>query len=118
MTLQEWIKDIIKRRDLTLRTAAPLVGVAHGTLSRINLGLSPDLDTFQKLAAWGNVNLGYLLTIAGFELGIPDSARECMELQNNPHLREIVTLAMTLDPTSLDQLVSYTRFLQYQPERA
>jgi DNA-binding Xre family transcriptional regulator len=52
-----------KRGKTGIRDAAKQVGVSAATLSRIEAGKLPDLDTFSKLCKWLNINpaeiLGY-----------------------------------------------------------
>lgn len=40
------------RANLSIRTAAEEIGIGHATLSRIERGHVPDLETFLKLCNW------------------------------------------------------------------
>jgi len=46
-----------------LREAAKLIGVSPATLSRIENGKVPDLDTFSKLCKWLEVDPGNVMGI-------------------------------------------------------
>lgn len=48
------IKD--KRGNRGLREVAQEIGISHATLSRIEGGKQPDLETFSKICNWLNIN--------------------------------------------------------------
>lgn len=50
-----------KRGERGLREAAKEIGISTATLSRIESGKQPDLDTFSKLCKWLGVDAGELL---------------------------------------------------------
>lgn len=50
-----------KRGDQGLRTTAKEIGVSSSTLSRIENGHLPDLETFKKICDWLEVNPGDVL---------------------------------------------------------
>lgn len=52
---------VAKRGNRGLRDTAAEIGVSHGTLSRIENGLLPDLETFRKVCLWLNVDPGLVL---------------------------------------------------------
>ena len=53
----EMIKQ--KRGNVGLRTLAKEIGVSASTLSRIELGNLPDIDTYLKLCSWLEVSTEY-----------------------------------------------------------
>jgi len=50
-----------KRGDRGIRAVAKEVGISFATLSRIELGKQPDLDTFTKVCNWLKINPGDVL---------------------------------------------------------
>lgn len=52
-----------KRGGKGLREIAKEIGVSHTTLSRIESGKQPDLDTFSKICTWLDVNPADILNI-------------------------------------------------------
>ncbi len=55
------IKIAKKRGDHGLRVTAKEVGISSSTLSRIENGHLPDLETFKKICDWLEVNPGDVL---------------------------------------------------------
>jgi len=51
----------LKRGVQGVRTAASEIGISPATLSRVENGHLPDLETFRRLCAWLDVNPGDLL---------------------------------------------------------
>lgn len=49
------------RGDRGLREVAAEIGISHATLSRVERGLMPDLDTFGKVCRWLGVDPGAVL---------------------------------------------------------
>ena|SRR3990167_1519676 len=52
-----------KRGNRGLREVAQEMGISHTTLSRIEGGKQPDLDTFSKICKWLEVNPADILNI-------------------------------------------------------
>jgi transcriptional regulator with XRE-family HTH domain len=52
-----------KRADMGLREAAKIIGVSPATLSRIENGKIPDLDTFSKLCKWLELDPGNVMGV-------------------------------------------------------
>jgi DNA-binding Xre family transcriptional regulator len=50
-----------KRGDLGLRAAADQIGITHTTLSRVESGKLPDLNTFTKICNWLGVQPNEIL---------------------------------------------------------
>lgn len=51
----------VKRESQSLREASKLIGISPATLSRIENGKVPDLDTFSKLCKWLELDPGFVL---------------------------------------------------------
>jgi transcriptional regulator with XRE-family HTH domain len=56
-------KLIEKRGDLGVRETARDIGISHATLSRVERGYLPDLDTFEKICKWLRVDPAEFLGI-------------------------------------------------------
>ena len=52
-----------KRGDRGLREVANEIGISHATISRIENGKSPDIETFKKICEWLNVDPGEMLGV-------------------------------------------------------
>lgn len=52
-----------KRGDTGIRTAAREIGVSPATLSRVERGFLPDLETFSKICEWVGVNPAEVLGV-------------------------------------------------------
>ena len=64
ITLQTLGKKLIdKRGDKGVRETARLIGISHGTLSRLERGYLPDLETFGKICKWLNIDPGEVLGV-------------------------------------------------------
>lgn len=68
ISLQALGRKLIERRgEKGIREVAAEIGVSPATLSRIERGYLPDIETFGKVCRWLNVDPGTIL-------GIPSSA--------------------------------------------
>jgi DNA-binding Xre family transcriptional regulator len=54
---------VAKRADLGVRAAAKEIGISPATLSRVERGYLPDLDTFGKICRWLEVDPGQVLGV-------------------------------------------------------
>ena len=52
-----------KRGDIGVRTAAKEIGISPATLSRVERGYLPDLETFGKICKWLDVDPGQVLGV-------------------------------------------------------
>jgi transcriptional regulator with XRE-family HTH domain len=52
-----------KRSDVGVRAAAKEIGISPATLSRVERGYLPDLETFGKICKWLDVDPGQVLCI-------------------------------------------------------
>ncbi len=74
VTLQSLGRLVAEKRDETgqgLRDAAGEIGVSPATLSRVERGHLPDLETFGKICRWLNVDAGELLGTKSVGAGVP-----------------------------------------------
>ncbi len=63
-TLQTMGRLLSERRgDRGIREVAKEIGISHATLSRVERGLLPDLETFRKVCAWLELDPGEVLRI-------------------------------------------------------
>jgi len=54
-----------KRGELGIRAAAAEIGVSPATLSRVERGFLPDLETFSKICEWVGVDPADVLGVKG-----------------------------------------------------
>ncbi len=54
-----------KRGNRGIREIAKEIGISPATLSRIETGKQPDLDTFTKICRWLEVNPAEVLSVTG-----------------------------------------------------
>jgi len=64
MTIQTLgLKLLDQRGERGIREVAKEIGISHATLSRVERGFLPDLDTFSKVCRWLNVDPGRILQV-------------------------------------------------------
>lgn len=62
ITLQTLGRKLIDKRGVRgVRETAKEIGISHGTLSRLERGYLPDLETFGKVCRWLGVDPGEVL---------------------------------------------------------
>lgn len=66
-----------KRGERGIRDVAKEIGIGSATLSRIELGKQPDLDTFSKICNWLKINPGDVLGYKGLGTAKPNPVTEC-----------------------------------------
>lgn len=70
--------ELKKRRgDRGIRAVAKEIGISFATLSRIELGKQPDLDTFTKICNWLKINPGDVLGYGGLDPANQTQTTEC-----------------------------------------
>jgi transcriptional regulator with XRE-family HTH domain len=85
ITLQTLGKKLVdKRGGRGVRDTAKEIGISHGTLSRLERGYLPDLDTFGKVCRWLNIDPGEVL-------GVQPAANSTLKVA--VHCRKSQTLA-------------------------
>ncbi|MCC7169904.1 MAG: helix-turn-helix transcriptional regulator [Planctomycetes bacterium] len=63
-TLQTLGQKLLKKRaGRGIREVAKEIGISHATLSRVERGFLPDLETFGKICKWLGVDPGEVLRI-------------------------------------------------------
>lgn len=66
LTLQSLGRKLVeKRTDRGIREVAAEIGVSPATLSRVERGHMPDLETFSKICRWLTVDPGEVLGVSG-----------------------------------------------------
>ncbi|RLB65924.1 MAG: transcriptional regulator [Deltaproteobacteria bacterium] len=64
MTIQTLgLKLLEQRGERGIREVAREIGISHATLSRVERGFLPDLDTFSKVCRWLDVDPGEILKV-------------------------------------------------------
>lgn len=77
-----------QRGSRGIRAVAAEIGVSIATLSRVETGKQPDLDTFSKLCRWLNVDPGEVLGFsASTDRADADSATQAMGTGVYAHFR-------------------------------
>lgn len=62
--LEQLGRRILEKRGATgIRAVANEIGISPATLSRVERGKLPDLETFQKICRWLDVNPGEILGV-------------------------------------------------------
>lgn len=87
-----------KRGDLGLRTVASQIGITHTTLSRVEAGNLPDLNTFIRICKWLGVEPNDILgfpdkSSAGHANQLPVAhyrAKKTMGPKTAQHLAELI----------------------------
>lgn len=75
LTLQALgLKLLEKRGEKGIRAAAQEIGVSSATLSRVERGYLPDLETFSKICKWLNVDPGEVLGVKPVATVTPKAA--------------------------------------------
>src|ERR1700730_10826253 len=75
-----------KRGGLGIRAVAAEIGVSPATLSRVERGYLPDLETFSKICKWLQVDPGQVLGVTPSGSSMPRVA---------VHFRKSATLSLT-----------------------
>ena len=75
ITLQTLGKKLAdKRGKRGVRETAKEIGISHGTLSRLERGYLPDLDTFGKVCGWLGINPNDVLGVRVESSAVPKVA--------------------------------------------
>lgn len=75
-----------RRRGRGVREVAREIGISHATLSRVERGLTPDLETFARICKWLEVDPGEVL-------GFKASAETPSQPTVSVHFRKKETLS-------------------------
>lgn len=63
-----------KRGERRIRETAKEIGISHATLSRVERGYLPDLDTFSKVCKWLEIDPGEVLGVKTESRAMPVAA--------------------------------------------
>jgi|SRR5947208_2062127 len=75
MTLQTLGPKLVEKRgDRGIREVAAEIGISAATLSRVERGHLPDLETFRKICKWLDVDPGEVLRVKPSTAGAPVAA--------------------------------------------
>lgn len=75
MTLQTLGPKLLERRgDRGIREVAAEIGVSAATLSRVERGYLPDLETFRRICEWLDLDPGEVLRVKPATAGTPVAA--------------------------------------------
>jgi len=82
ITLQTLGRKIIdKRGEKGIRETAKIIGISHGTLSRLERGHLPDLETFAKVCKWLRIDPAEVLGVSHQRRTAPSAAVHCRKDQ-------------------------------------
>jgi len=82
ITLQTLGRKIIDRRgEKGIRETAKTIGISHGTLSRLERGHLPDLETFAKVCKWLRIDPAEVLGVSPQSRNAPTAAVHCRKDQ-------------------------------------
>jgi len=82
ITLQTLGRKIIdKRGERGIRETAKTIGISHGTLSRLERGHLPDLETFAKVCKWLRIDPAEVLGVSPQSRTVPTAAVHCRKDQ-------------------------------------
>ena len=83
-----------KRNGIGLRATASDIGISAPTLSRIENGKLPDLDTYSKICKWLNVGYDYF------------SLAQVSETHNREYIVASLRADRTLDTSTANSLIN------------
>ena len=85
ITLQTLGKKLADKRGVKgIRETAKDIGISHGTLSRLERGHLPDLDTFKKVCAWLDISPNNILGLQDQSQQVPNVAVHFRKKQTLP----------------------------------
>jgi transcriptional regulator with XRE-family HTH domain len=99
ITLQTLGKKLAEKRgNRGIRETAREIGISHGTLSRLERGYLPDLETFKKVCGWLTINPNDVLSVTASSETLPSIAvhfrkREALQPETAQALAEMILAA-------------------------
>lgn len=82
ITLQTLGRKITEKRGTSgVRETAKKIGISHGTLSRLERGYLPDLETFAKVCKWLRIDPAEVLGVTPQLRTTPTAAVHCRKDQ-------------------------------------
>lgn len=109
--MQNRIKELRKKHDLTLLQLGEIVGCAESTMSHYESGRRrPSFETLTKLSKYFDVSIGYLIGTEQEESfkNTPDS----LESERS----EVIKIFENLPDSAKDQALKFLRFLSSQED--
>jgi transcriptional regulator with XRE-family HTH domain len=108
LTIQVLGRKLIERRGSRgIREVAKEIGISPATLSRVERGHLPDIDTFGKVCRWLNVDPGEVLRVTA-----PAPCRPTV----SAHFRKDTTLAPTTAKALAQMILAAQRALMGSPD--
>lgn len=108
LTLDNIGREVEERRGKTgIRAAAKEIGISASTLSRIENGYLPDLETFKKICEWLDVNPGDVL-------GTKTSTNSNQSNQTSVHFKKDAAVDKKTAEALATMILSAQRALDYQ----
>ena len=117
------LRELRKNKRLSQDALAEIIGVSKSSISMWERGLrTPELETFEALADFFNVNMDYLKgkseikrvdlsTDINFSYYADEATDEYMKrLFNDPGLRKLLDATEKLDKEDIDLLVQFAKF--------
>lgn len=75
ITLHTLGRKLAERRgERGIRDTAKEIGISHATLSRVERGYLPDLDTFKKVCEWLEIDAGEVLGVKAAKTVTPTAS--------------------------------------------
>lgn len=114
-TLGALLKDGLRSRGVSTRSAARQMGIAHTTLLRIENGKPADVGTLLKICAWLGVKPASVLNADGMGQDVL-AAQIAVILEMDPKLARVFSEAMAriisgaMKPETLRDLVAYANY--------
>jgi transcriptional regulator with XRE-family HTH domain len=114
-TLSALLKDGLRSRGQSTRSAARQMGVAHTTLIRIQDGKPADVNTLIKICAWLGVSPASVLNADGMGTDVL-AAQIATVLESDPKLAAVFSEAMAriisgeMQPDTLRDLAAYAAY--------
>jgi len=105
ITIDNIGQQLIKQRSgKGIRDAAKEIGISSATLSRVERGGTPDIDTFRKICVWLNVDPGEVLGIQNKKethqdenlLSVHLKANQTLDKQTATALGEVIMVAQRM----------------------
>ena len=113
----------MKGEDLSLRTAASQIGIAHTTLARILRGETTDIGTLQLTCEWLGIPLSTILDVMGDTGDTAENNFNRLRLmvEAHPELAELLGEltkryeAGNIDDVALQEIVNYATWRLKEP---
>ena len=109
------LMELRKEKNIGQKELAAYLQLSTGTISNYENGVhSPDLNTLCKLADYFDVTTDYLLNRTSYRYA---PKKMDQRLNKDYTLSDVVDAVLACGTGSIDNLMEYTRFLQYRQEQ-